>query len=107
AFLSSAAALGIAGLAPAPASFATPDADRHTPSPRPVLLNDSNYSPLPVWSQNPTNTARYKAAGINLYVALWRGPTDQQLALLKEQGMYVICSQNEAGLAHKDDPTIV
>jgi hypothetical protein len=71
------------------------------------VLNDPNFFPLAVWLQNPTNAARYKAAGINLYVALWRGPTDQQLALLKEHGMHVICSQNAAGLAHRDDPTIV
>jgi hypothetical protein len=71
------------------------------------VLNDPNFFPLAVWLQNPTNAARYKAAGINLYVALWRGPTDQQLAQLKEQGLYVICSQNAAGLAHQDDPTIV
>jgi len=71
------------------------------------ILNDPNFFPLAVWLQNPANAARYKAAGINLYVALWRGPTDQQLAQLKEQGMYVICSQNAAGLAHKDDPMII
>jgi hypothetical protein len=71
------------------------------------VLNDSNFFPLAVWLQSPTNAARYKAAGINLYVALWRGPTDQQLAILKELGMYVVCPQNAAGLAHKDDPTIV
>jgi len=71
------------------------------------VLNDPNFFPLAVWLQNPANAPRYKAAGINLYVGLWRGPTDQQLALLKEHGMHVICSQNAAGLAHKDDPTIV
>jgi hypothetical protein len=78
-----------------------------TPTNKPGVLNDPNFFPLAVWLQNPANAARYKAAGINLYVALWRGPTDQQLAQLKEQGIYVICSQNSAGLAHKDDPTIV
>ena len=71
------------------------------------VLRDPSFFPLAVWLQNPTNAARYKAAGINLYVGLWRGPTDDQLALLKEQGMRVICAQNSVGLAHKDDPTIV
>lgn len=70
-------------------------------------LNDPNFFPLAVWLQNPSNAAKYKAAGINTYVALWRGPTDEQLAMLKAQGMYAICSQNAAGLAHKDDPTII
>jgi len=77
------------------------------PPNKPGVLNDPNFFPLAVWLQNPANAARYKAAGINLYVALWRGPTDDQLAQLKEQGMYVICAQNTAGLAHKNDPTIV
>jgi hypothetical protein len=71
------------------------------------VLSDPNFFPLAVWLQNPANAARYKAAGINVYVALWRGPTDEQLATLKQHGIYVICSQNAAGLAHKDDPTII
>src|SRR3954468_8705118 len=71
------------------------------------VLNDPDFFPLAVWLQTPANAVRYKAAGINLYVALWRGPTDDQLATLKQQGMHVICSQNATGLAHKDDPTIV
>src|SRR4051812_37722183 len=74
---------------------------------KPSVLADPTFFPLAVWLQNPSNAARYKAAGINLYVGLWRGPTEEQLAQLREQGMYVICSQNVAGLAHKDDPTIV
>ena len=71
------------------------------------VLSDPNFFPLAVWLQSPNNAAKYKAAGINTYVALWRGPTDEQLATLKSHGMYVICSQNAAGLAHKDDPTII
>jgi hypothetical protein len=71
------------------------------------VLSDPNFFPLAVWVQNPANAARYKAAGINLYVGLWRGPTDEHLATLKQHGMHVICSQNATGLAHKDDPTIV
>jgi hypothetical protein len=71
------------------------------------VLNDPNFFPLAVWLQSPANAARYKAAGINTYVGLWRGPTEEQLTQLKQQGMHVICSQNAAGLAHKDDPTII
>lgn len=71
------------------------------------VLSDPNFFPLAVWVQNPNNAPKYKAAGINTYVGLWRGPTDEQLATLKSHGMYVICSQNAAGLAHKDDPTII
>ena len=49
----------------------------------------------------------YQKAGINLYFALWEGPTEAQLAELKKDGMQVVCAQNAVGLAHIDDPTIV
>ena len=39
------------------------------------LSSDPNYFPIAVWVQQPSNAERYKAAGINLYVGLWRGPT--------------------------------
>jgi hypothetical protein len=68
---------------------------------------DPNYFPIAVWVQDPKNAERYKAAGINLYVALWRGPTSNQLAALEKAGMPVICSQNARGLEHKDNPIIV
>ncbi|MFC1714466.1 hypothetical protein ACFL6S_12430 [Candidatus Poribacteria bacterium] len=69
--------------------------------------SDPGYFPIAVWAQQPKNAVKYKAAGINLYVALWKGPTEEQLAELKKAGMQVICSQNKVGLAHKDDPTII
>lgn len=69
--------------------------------------HDSGYFPLAVWLQDPKNAARYQAAGINLYVGLWQGPTERQLAALTQAGMSVICEQNEVGLAHRDDPIIV
>jgi hypothetical protein len=65
------------------------------------------FFPIAVWLQNPSNAARYKAAGINVYVGLWQGPTEAQLAELKKHGMRVICAQNEVGLRSKDDPTII
>jgi hypothetical protein len=68
---------------------------------------DPGFFPIAVWLQDPQNAPRYKQAGINLYVALWRGPTEDQLARLKAAGMRVICHQNRFGLAHKDDPTII
>ena len=78
-------------------------ADRQADGP----LADPSFFPLAVWLQNPAKAADYKAAGINMYVGLWRGPTDEQLAELKRNEMYVICSQNPVGLTHKDDPTII
>lgn len=70
-------------------------------------LADPNFFPLAVWLQSPNNAAKYKAAGINTFVGLWRGPTEEQLAELKKQGISVICSQNAAGREHLSDPTIL
>lgn len=69
--------------------------------------SDPGYFPIAVWLQNPANASRYKAAGINLYVGLWQGPTEEQLAALKRAGMPVICDQNAVGLKHRDDSIIV
>ena len=70
------------------------------------LPTTPDYFPIAVWLQSPENASRYAAAGINLYVALWQGPTEKQLAALKAAKMRVVCEQNAVGLAHKDDPTI-
>jgi hypothetical protein len=69
--------------------------------------SDPGYFPIAVWLQSPENASKYRAIGVNLYVGLWNGPTDDQLARLKAAGMSVICEQNAVGLAHKDDPVIV
>ncbi|MGC9327357.1 MAG: hypothetical protein ACP5I1_06965, partial [Candidatus Hinthialibacter sp.] len=66
-----------------------------------------DYFPIAVWLQNPSNAQKYKAIGINLYVGLWKGPTKEQLSVLKDAGMQVICHQNAFGLSQKDDPTII
>lgn len=76
-------------------------------SPESNLLLDSNRFPIAVWLQNPSNASRYWQAGINLYVGLWKGPTDEQLSELKAAGMPVVCEQTAKGLAHKGDPIIV
>jgi hypothetical protein len=68
---------------------------------------NENYFPIAVWLQDPKNAARYKAAGINLYVGLWRGPTTNQLAQLQQSGIQVICAQNRLGLEQKNNPTII
>ena len=70
------------------------------------LLLGQGHFPIGVWLQSPANAAKYQAAGINLYVGLWQGPTEEQLAALKAANMTVICSQNAVGLAHRADPTI-
>ncbi len=70
-------------------------------------LADPALFPIAVWLQDPHQAGKYKAAGINLYVALWKGPTDAQLKDLTAAGMPVICEQNRVALAHKDDPIII
>ena len=65
-----------------------------------------SFFPLAVWLQSPTNAERFKQAGINTYVGLWEGPTEEQLAALKQAQIRVICEQNEVALRHLDDPTI-
>ena len=70
-------------------------------------LGDPKFFPIAVWLQEPANAPKYKEIGINVYVGLWQGPTEKQLAELKKHGMLVICEQNAVGLKHKDDPTIL
>jgi hypothetical protein len=67
----------------------------------------ADFFPIAVWLQAPSLAPRYRAAGINLYVGLWNGPTEEHLAQLKQAGMRVVCSQNAVALRHLDDPTIV
>ena len=62
---------------------------------------------MAVWVQQPKNAERFKAAGINLYVGLWRGPNAERLDALTRARMPVICSQNSFGLENKANPIIV
>jgi len=67
----------------------------------------ADFFPIGVWLQVPAKAGLYRAAGFNLYVGLWNGPTEEHLQQLKQAGMQVICSQNAVGLQHLNDPTIV
>ena len=69
--------------------------------------HDRGYFPIGVWLQSPRNAPKFEAAGINFYLGLWQGPTEQQLAELKAHGMPVICAFNAVGWKHRDDPIIV
>jgi len=71
------------------------------------LDTDLSQFPIAVWLQSPKNAIRYKQAGVNLYIGLWQGPTEEDLSALKAAGMPVVCDQNAVGLKHRDDPTIV
>jgi len=76
---------------------------------------DERTWPVGVWLQSPGRAAAYRAIGINLYVGLWKGPTESQLSTLAAQGMPVLAAQNPVGLAspnrvwikgwtHQDEP---
>ena len=69
-------------------------------------IEERKIFPIGVWLQSPDNAKKYLDAGINYYIGLWDGPTEEQLSALKKAGMKVICDQNAIGLKHKDDPTI-
>lgn len=69
--------------------------------------SDAGFFPIAVWLQPPAKAKRYLEAGFNTYVGLWNGPTEEQLRVLKESGMRVICDQNEVARRHLDDPTIM
>jgi len=62
----------LASILAAPLNLSAADEPAKTSS-----LQDPNFFPLCVWVQAPSNAARYRAAGINTYVGLWRGPTDE------------------------------
>lgn len=70
-------------------------------------FGSADFFPIAVWLQNPSKASQYKQAGINTYIGLWRGPTEEQLGQLKAAGMKVICHQNAAGLKHAGDSTII
>jgi hypothetical protein len=71
------------------------------------LPRSPDFFPTAVWLQSPANAAKYKAIGINVYVALWQGPTEAQLDALEKVGMPVICEQSPRSLRFKDRPIIV
>ena len=65
-----------------------------------------DFFPIVVWLQSPGNADAYQAAGVNLFVGLWNGPTEGQLSTLSTAGMQTMCDQNAVGLAHVSDTTI-
>lgn len=67
----------------------------------------ADFFPIAVWLQQPRNAPQYKAIGINTYVGLWNGPTQQQLDDLEQAGMRVICHQNEVGLRNRNKKHIL
>lgn len=68
---------------------------------------DPAFFPIGVWLQDPRLAPRYRELGVNLFVGLWQGPTEEQLRQLADSGMRAVCALNDVGRAHLDDPTIV
>ena len=94
---------GLLATAPAGEPSATSPYTRWKNGPSPA----ADFFPLAVWLQSPAKADQYRRAGINTYVGLWQGPTEAQLAALRQAGMKLICEQNEVALRHLDDPTII
>jgi len=67
---------------------------------------DPEYFPIAVWLQSPSNAAKYKANGINLFIGVHQGLTLDKLNNFKAAGMKFICSQNEFALDHLDESLI-
>jgi hypothetical protein len=59
---------------------------------------DNGFFPIGVWLQSPMRAAAYKAIGINTFVGLYQGPTEDQLAQLTKYGMFAVAEQNDVGL---------
>ncbi len=68
--------------------------------------SDPDYFPIAVWLQNPANAEAYRAIGINTFVGLWEGPTEEQLGQLAARKMPVLCAQNSTGLASSSGSVI-
>ena len=66
------------------------------------LPSDPSYFPTGVWLQSPKLAPEYKAIGVNLFVGLWKGPTETQLAELARYDMPVFAAQTEVGLRSRD-----
>lgn len=71
------------------------------------LLRGPDTFPIAVWLQSPHNAAKYRSIGINLYISLWNGPTEEQLTALEQAGMPVICAQNPEALKPRWKQVIV
>jgi hypothetical protein len=71
-----------------------------------ALFDDPNFFPIAVWLQQPRNAPKFKAAGINMYVGLWNGPTEAQLKELAKADMPVICHQNNLALTSEHNAIV-
>jgi len=68
--------------------------------------SDASFFPIAVWLQNPSRAAEYKSIGINVFIGLWQGPTEQQLSGLAGESLATICAQGGVWASHLGDATI-
>jgi hypothetical protein len=68
--------------------------------------SDASYFPIGVWMQNPANAGRFTAVGVNHFVGLWQGPTDEQLANARAADVPVVCEQAGVWEANLDNTDI-
>jgi hypothetical protein len=68
---------------------------------------DASFFPIGVWMQNPSNAARFAEVGVNHYVGLWQGPTEEQLAAATAASMPVVCEQAGVWAASTTDTNIL
>jgi len=59
---------------------------------------DADFFPIGVWAQSTSLAAKYKAMGVNTFVALPDGPTEAQLATLAQQNMFAVTRQTDLSL---------
>ena len=70
------------------------------------ISTDPSFFPIGVWMQNPINATRFQAVGVNHYVGLWQGPTDEQFTTAVTAGISVVCEQAGVWQDHLDSKTI-
>jgi hypothetical protein len=69
--------------------------------------SDPGFFPIGVWMQKTENAPVLKKAGINTYIALWGGVTEEDLERLRAAGLHLICHPNQVAKKHLDDPVII
>jgi hypothetical protein len=65
-----------------------------------------SHVPIGVWMQNPDNAGRFRAAGVNLFIGLWEGPTAEQIDALPAPGVTTFCGQSGVWQSRLQDPAI-
>ena len=68
--------------------------------------DDRGFFPVGVWMQSPKNAPYYMALGINTFIGLWNGPTEEQLVDLAHENLLAIATQNDVGLSSPNNRII-